>query len=208
MGYVVGRIVISFVLLPHYFRGDLYTAYELIERRFGPRTALADRRTISADSCGGRGSARLCGVDCRLDRAGDGRSRIDRDHHRIDADLHIRRRPGGGDLDRRGADRNLRRRNAGRAGHDLVHLVPGGWTAIHAAAAEAGKFQVFDFSTNFWTPYTFWAGLIGGTFLTTASHGTDQLIVQRLLAARGQKAIGHGAALQRRSRSCFSSHCS
>src|SRR5438477_1901814 len=37
LGYVVGRIVISFVLLPHYFRGDLYTAYELIERRFGPR---------------------------------------------------------------------------------------------------------------------------------------------------------------------------
>src|SRR5207245_6662759 len=35
MGYVVGRVVISFVLLPHYFRGDLYTAYELIERRFG-----------------------------------------------------------------------------------------------------------------------------------------------------------------------------
>jgi len=35
MGYVVGRIIISFVLLPHYFRGDLYTAYQLIERRFG-----------------------------------------------------------------------------------------------------------------------------------------------------------------------------
>ena len=34
-GYVVGRVVISFVLLPHYFRGDLYTAYELIERRLG-----------------------------------------------------------------------------------------------------------------------------------------------------------------------------
>src|SRR4051812_27351591 len=37
MGYVVGRVVISFVLLPQYFRGDLYTAYELIERRFGGR---------------------------------------------------------------------------------------------------------------------------------------------------------------------------
>src|ERR1700716_2932676 len=36
MGYIVGRIIISFVLLPHYFRGDLYTAYQLIERRFGP----------------------------------------------------------------------------------------------------------------------------------------------------------------------------
>ena len=35
LGYLVGRVVISFVLLPHYFRGDLYTAYELIERRFG-----------------------------------------------------------------------------------------------------------------------------------------------------------------------------
>src|SRR5215469_893497 len=37
MGYVVGRVIISFVLLPHYFRGDLYTAYELIEKRFGKR---------------------------------------------------------------------------------------------------------------------------------------------------------------------------
>src|SRR5256885_6099342 len=35
MGYVLGRVIISFLLLPHYFRGDLYTAYELIERRFG-----------------------------------------------------------------------------------------------------------------------------------------------------------------------------
>src|SRR5262252_4666399 len=37
MGYVVGRVIISVVLLPHYFRGDLFTAYELIERRFGRR---------------------------------------------------------------------------------------------------------------------------------------------------------------------------
>src|ERR1700690_3537384 len=37
MGYVVGRFIISLVLLPHYFRGDLYTAYELIERRFGKK---------------------------------------------------------------------------------------------------------------------------------------------------------------------------
>src|SRR6202011_2705024 len=53
--------------------------------------------------------------------------------------------------------------------------------------AGAGKLQLFDFTPNFWIPYTFWAGVVGGAFLTTASHGTDQLIVQRLLAARGQK---------------------
>jgi SSS family transporter len=69
----------------------------------------------------------------------------------------------------------------------ILHLVPGGWTAIASAAAGAGKFRVFDFTPNPWIPYTFWAGLIGGTFFTTASHGTDQLIVQRLLAARSQR---------------------
>src|SRR5438105_11805137 len=43
MGYVIGRFIISFVLLPQYFRGELYTAYQLIERRFGP-----DLRTVTA----------------------------------------------------------------------------------------------------------------------------------------------------------------
>jgi Na+/proline symporter len=69
----------------------------------------------------------------------------------------------------------------------ILHLVPGGWSSIHDLAANAGKLQVFDFAPNFWKPYTLWAGLIGGAFLTTASHGTDQLIVQRLLAARNQR---------------------
>jgi Na+/proline symporter len=47
--------------------------------------------------------------------------------------------------------------------------------------------QLFDFSWNLATKYTFWAGLIGGAFLTMASHGTDQIIVQRLLAARSER---------------------
>jgi uncharacterized sodium:solute symporter family permease YidK len=46
---------------------------------------------------------------------------------------------------------------------------------------------VFDFSLNFFKTYTFWAGLIGGMFLNTATHGTDQLMVQRLLVARNQR---------------------
>jgi Na+/proline symporter len=65
--------------------------------------------------------------------------------------------------------------------------VPGGWASIHSLATAAGKLRVFDFSPDFWMPYTFWSGLIGGTFFTVASHGTDQLIVQRLLAARNQR---------------------
>jgi SSS family solute:Na+ symporter len=51
---------------------------------------------------------------------------------------------------------------------------------------------MFDFRFA-WTPeffsrsYSFWAGIIGGCFLTTASHGTEQLLVQRLLAARTEQ---------------------
>jgi Na+/proline symporter len=54
------------------------------------------------------------------------------------------------------------------------------------ASAAGHKLQVFDFSWNLATKYTFWSGLIGGAFLTMASHGTDQTIVQRLLAARSE----------------------
>jgi SSS family transporter len=75
----------------------------------------------------------------------------------------------------------------------LVHLVPGGWPAIAHEVSAAGKFQVFSFSWDLTVPFTFWAGLVGGTFLTMASHGTDQLLVQRLLTCRNvresQKAL-------------------
>jgi Na+/proline symporter len=65
--------------------------------------------------------------------------------------------------------------------------VPGGWHTVYGVASAAGKFRVFDFSWNFYATYTFWSGVIGGTFLTTASHGTDQLIVQRLLSSRSER---------------------
>jgi SSS family transporter len=69
----------------------------------------------------------------------------------------------------------------------LLHLLPGGWGALQLAAHSAGKLQMFDFSRDIFRTYTFWAGIIGGAFLTTASHGTDQLLVQRLLAARSRR---------------------
>jgi Na+/proline symporter len=68
----------------------------------------------------------------------------------------------------------------------LAGKIPGGLAAAFDAASAAGKLQVFDFRWSWTTPYTFWAGLVGGCFLTTASHGTDQLVVQRLLSARNQ----------------------
>jgi len=186
MGYVVGRVVISFVLLPHYFRGELYTAYELIERRFGRglRSLTAGLFLLTRAAAEG---VRVYAVSIVVSIAlGTG----ERASIAIITALTLIYTFEGGLAAVIWTDVVQTAIYVGGTIVGLttiVHLVPGGWAAIHAAAASAGKFQVFDFSGNFWLPYTFWAGLIGGTFLTTASHGTDQLIVQRLLAARGQK---------------------
>ncbi|MBZ5680794.1 MAG: sodium:solute symporter [Acidobacteriia bacterium] len=186
MGYLVGRVVISFVLLPHYFRGDLYTAYELIERRFGrglrsltaglfllTRAAAEGVRvyavSIVVSIALGTGEVASIAIITALTLIytfeGGLAAVIWTDV--VQTAIYV-----GGTL-------------VGLA--TILHLVPGGWAAIHSAALAAGKLQVFDFRTSPWIPYTFWAGVVGGTFFVTASHGTDQLIVQRLLAARNQK---------------------
>jgi solute:Na+ symporter, SSS family len=186
MGYVVGRVVISFVLLPHYFRGDLFTAYELIERRFGrglrsltaglfllTRAAAEGVRvyavSIVVAIALGTGEVASIAIITALTLIytfeGGLAAVIWTDV--VQTVIYV-----GGTL-------------VGLV--TILHLVPGGWPAIHTAAAVAGKLQVFDFRSSILIPYTFWAGVIGGAFLTTASHGTDQLIVQRLLSARNQK---------------------
>ena len=186
MGYVVGRVVISFVLLPHYFRGDLYTAYELIERRFGRglRSLTAGLFLLTRAAAEG---VRVYAVSIVVSIAlGTGEVTS----IALITALTVVYTFEGGLAAVIWTDVVQTAIYVGGTLVGLVtilHLVPGGWAAIHAAAASAGKLQVFDFSWNFWVPYTFWAGVIGGAFLTTASHGTDQLIVQRLLAARGQK---------------------
>jgi SSS family transporter len=183
MGYVVGRFLIAFVLLPHYFKGDLYTAYQLIETRFGPqlRTLTSGLFLITRAAAEG---VRVYAVSIVVSIAfGTGEvtsiaiitlltliytfegglaAVIWTDV--IQTFIYV-----GGTL-------------LGIA--TIIHLVPGGWAHVHDVATAANKLRVFDFTPTFWKPYTFWAGLIGGAFLTTASHGTDQLIVQRLLAAR------------------------
>jgi SSS family solute:Na+ symporter len=186
MGYFVGRVVISFVLLPHYFRGDLYTAYELIERRFGrglrsltaglfllTRAAAEGVRVYAVSivvsialGTGEIASIAIITVLTLIYTFEGGLAAV------IWTDVVQTAIYIGGTL---------------VGGFTILHLVPGGWSAIHTAAASAGKLQIFDFTPSLWIPYTFWAGVIGGAAFTTASHGTDQLFVQRLLAARSQK---------------------
>jgi Na+/proline symporter len=71
----------------------------------------------------------------------------------------------------------------------ILNQIPGGWAHVQALAGPAQKFQIFDVSVGpgfFSRNYNLWAGLLGGCFLGTASHGTEQLMVQRLLAARSE----------------------
>ena len=82
----------------------------------------------------------------------------------------------------------------------IGQAVDGGWTTILARAGEAGKLQGIDWYTGFDRPHTMFAGIIGGAFLAMASHGTDQIIVQRLLSSRSLKQaqvaiIGSGFAV-------------
>jgi SSS family transporter len=198
MGYVVGRVIISFVLLPQYFRGELYTAYQLIERRFGSelRTVTAALFLLTRAAAEG---VRVYAVSIVVSIAlGTGEVTS----IAIITLLTLIYTFEGGLAAVIWTDVVQTFIYVGGTLVGLVtilHLVPGGWASVEAIASGLHKFQVFDLSLfnsaasahwpylNFAKPYTLWAGIIGGAFLTTASHGTDQLIVQRLLAARNQR---------------------
>ena len=69
----------------------------------------------------------------------------------------------------------------------LLRMIPGGWDEVVRVGSAAGKFRVFDFTWDVTRDYTFWSGLLGGALLTTATHGTDQLLVQRYLCSRSAR---------------------
>jgi solute:Na+ symporter, SSS family len=193
VGYIVGRIIVSFVLLPHYFQGNLFTAYELIQRRFGPRlhSLTAGLFLITRAAAEGvRVFAVAIVVGIALSAALSGMSDFGRDLAAIAivTVLTLIYTFEGGMTAVIWTDvvQTAIYVSGTLVGFfTILHSVPGGWNTVSSLASTSGKFRVFDFSWSFFTTYTFWSGLIGGAFLTFATHGTDQLIVQRLLAARG-----------------------
>jgi SSS family solute:Na+ symporter len=195
IGYLIGRVVVSFVLLPQYFRGELVTAYQLIERRFGQRlrslTAGVFLVTRAAAE-GVRVFAVAIVVRVALGGLLTGVSDFERDLVAIAVVtvLTLLYTLKGGLKAAIWTD--VMQQTVYVAGTivglvTILHLVPGGWATMREVAGAAGKFRVLDFTFDWTTKYTLWSGVIGGAFLTTASHGTDQLIVQRLLAARGER---------------------
>jgi solute:Na+ symporter, SSS family len=187
LGYVAGRVVVSFLFIPRYFAGEMFTAYQLIERRFGrglkvftaglflSTRALAEGVRVFAISIvvevvfktGVLTSVILITLLTLFYTFEGGLTAV------IWTDvIQLTIYLGGTTL----------------AVILALHSLPGGWTAVSQIAQSSGdKLSVFNFALNWRHPYSFWSGLIGGAFLTCASHGTDQLIVQRLLAARNKR---------------------
>src|SRR3569833_3045291 len=190
LGYLLGRIVISVLFLPQYFRGEMFTAYELMQRRFGPKVrrftagtflvlrALAEGVRVFAISIvisivlGTGQVASIAVIVClTLFYTFEGGMTAVIWTDVVQMFLYIA--------------------GAVVSFFVILHLIPGGWPHVAQGASAAGKFQMFDFRFSF-TPeffhrtYSFWAGLLGGCFLTTASHGTEHLLVQRLLSAKSQ----------------------
>lgn len=187
LGYMVGRIVVALIFLPRYFGGQMLTAYQLIDQRFGPALHKVTAGLFLLTRAAAEG-VRVFAVSIVVSIAiGTGNVLS----IAIISALTLLYTFEGG--------------MAAVIWTDVVQMaiyicgtvvavvslgahVPGGWSAIHATAAAAGKLQMLHFALNLTQSYTFCAGLLGGTFLTMASHGTDQLMVQRMLAARNLRA--------------------
>ena len=198
-GYLAGRIVVSAILLPAYYRGELSTAYALLETRFGIRARhftsaifmvtrlLADSVRLFATAIP---LALITGWPYTLSIVVIGLLTVVYTYFGgIKAVVWVDT-----------AQMLLYLAGAATAVVALQGLVEGGWGAILTEAFAAGKLKTLDFALDLSRPYTIWAGVIGGGFLTMASHGTDQIIVQRLLTCKdlraSQKAlVGSGVAV-------------
>jgi SSS family transporter len=183
LGYLAGRIVVAGVLLPAYHRGELATAYELLDERFGTgirrltsvifmiTRLLADSVRLFATAIP---LAFLTGWSYPVAIGVIGALTLVYTYFGgIKAVVWVD-----------ALQMALYLFGAVAAAIALQGLVDGGWASIVAQAGAAGKLQVIDGSFDPGTAYTLWAGLVGGAFLSMGSHGADQLIVQRLLTCR------------------------
>ncbi len=191
-GYLVGRIIVAKLFLPAYYKGELKTAYSYLEDRFGRKTRTTASivfmfTRIAADGVRLFATAIPLYLILKIDPmiaivliaivalvytyTGGLRGVI-----KVDVILMF-----------------LYIGSAILAAIYLINLLPNGWTTVLQKAAEGDKLSIINFgfengiSGFFSNPYTLIGGILGGAFLSMASHGTDQLIVQRLFATKNLK---------------------
>ena len=192
IGYLIGRIIVSFVFLPAYYKGNLSTAYEFLGNRFGLRmrnfsSVIFQLTRLLADGVRLFATAIplsvITGWSYPVSIAVIGILTIIYTYTGgIKAVVWI-------DV----IQMFIYLGGAVIAGIFLLNHLPGGWQDVINACRPENKFQFFysgfdkSFSEFFTINYTLITSLIGGIFLSMASHGTDQLIVQRLLTCNNLK---------------------
>ena len=194
MGLIAGRLLIVVWLLPLYFRGQLFTAYQVLESRFGGATKQVASLIFLVTRNLGDG-LRLFLTAVVLEKVagwpltacivligsvtlvytffGGMRAVVWNDCLQLLVYLL----------------------GALVALVIVVERLPAGWSELVAYGQAHDKFRVFDLRWSLQDPFTFWAGFVGGAFLTLGTHGTDQMMVQRYLAARSQSDAGRALAL-------------
>jgi SSS family transporter len=188
-GFALGRVLVVVFLLPHYFSGDYFTAYEVLRKRFGGAVgqtasllfvltrSLADGlrlflTAIVVQEMSGLSlpaSVALVGLTTVVYTFVGGMKAV------VWTDV---------------AQFAVYVLGAVAAFAVLVARLPGGWGQLVEAASAAGKLRAIDLHLTLADPYVLWAGLVGGMFLTFGSHGADQLMVQRYLCARSRRQAG------------------
>lgn len=189
MGFVLGRMVVVRVFLPLYFRGELFTAYQVLGTRFGRATKTTASLLFLV--------TRNLGDGLRLFLAGMVV------HTMLGWPFEV-------SVVVMGCVTVLYTVNGGMRSvvwNDCIQFViymlgglaavliiadqiPGGWRELRDFATASGKSQILNFQFRLADPFNIWAGLIGGAILTIATHGTDHMMVQRYLSARSQQDAG------------------
>jgi SSS family solute:Na+ symporter len=194
IGYIIGRVIVSILFIPAYFRGDLFTSYELLQRRFGTRvktlSAVIFLITRSlADGIRLFTTALVISIVTQVP--------VTWVVIVLGAAMIVYTMRGGvsaviwTDV----VQMFVYIAGAGAVAIALLGRINGGWAEVVRVGSETGRFVMIDTALDFTKAYTLWAGLLGGVALTLSTHGTDQYLVQRLLSAKSQKAASTGLIL-------------
>jgi SSS family transporter len=186
IGYMVGRLIIVALFIPLYFRGELFTVYQILDQRFGGsvKRAAASLFIVTRSLSDGVRIYATAIPLALVTGLADWKSILI-----IGAVMIVFTYLGGitAVIWVEVIQLFIYVLGAIVAAVILLDLIDGGWSQVVAIGSAAGKFQIFDFTWDLARSYTFWAGVIGGAFLTTSTHGTDQYMVQRYLCSKGPR---------------------
>lgn len=188
-GYLIGRIIVAQFFLPAYYKGELSTAYSYLQKRFGNKTRSLASITFLFTRTAADG-VRLFATAIPLYLMLDISPMIAIIIIAIVALLYTFTGGLKGVIWVDAIQMFIYIGGAILAGIYLINNISGNIGEVLSSTEISSKLSIFNFAFDkgisgfFSQPYTLLSGLIGGAFLSMSSHGTDQLIVQRLLAAK------------------------